>query len=111
MPTAYTLKLTFWLLVVVAVMFEVVADILFKKWSMGNKNILLAIGLTIYIVGTIFWAVSLKYEYLSKAIAVFTILNLIILVLAGIILFKENLSLVNKIGIILGILSIILIEL
>lgn len=110
MPAAYTLKLTFWLLVFVAVMFEVIADILFKKWSMDNKNILLAVGLIIYIVGTIFWAVSLKYEYLSKAIAVFSILNLIILVLAGIILFKENLSLVNKIGIILGILSIILIE-
>lgn len=92
-------------------MFEVVADILFKKWSIENKNILLAIGLAIYFVGTIFWAVSLKYEHLSKAIAVFTILNLVILVLAGIILFKENLSLANKIGIILGILSIILIEL
>jgi len=111
MPTAYTLKFTFWLLVFVAVMFEVVADILFKKWSIENKNILLAIGLAIYFVGTIFWAVSLKYEHLSKAIAVFTILNLVILVLAGIILFKENLSLANKIGIILGILSIILIEL
>ena len=72
---------------------------------------LLAIGLIVYFIGTVFWAVSLKYEFLSKAISVFTILNLIIVSLAGVIIFKEDLSVVNKIGIALGALSIILVEL
>jgi len=104
------IKLIFFCLIIIAVIFEIFADILFKKWSIENKNILLAIGLIIYIVGTLFWAFSLKYGLLSKAAAIFTVLNLIILVLVGVIYFKENLSLINKVGIALGIVSIILIE-
>ena len=61
-------------------------------------------------IGTVFWAVSLKYEFLSKAISVFAVLNLIVLVLVGVVLFKEDLSFINKIGIGLGVLSVILIE-
>jgi len=110
MNSEIALKLGFFALIAIAVILEVIGDILFKKWSLENKNILLIIGLIIYFIGTIFWAISLKYESLSKAISVFTILNLIIIVLVGIILFKENLSLINKIGIGLGILSVILIE-
>ena len=111
MTSNIALKYIFFGLMGLAVGLEVIADIFFKKWAMGNKTLLLGIGLLIYFAGTIFWAISLKYEHLSKAIAVFTVLNLIIIVLVGVIYFKEDLSLVNKIGIGLGILSVILIEL
>jgi len=86
-------------------------DIYFKKWSLESKNALLIIGLLIYFIGTIFWAISLKYEYLSRAISIFTILNLVVVSLVGVLYFKENLSLLNKIGISLGILSVLLMEL
>jgi len=108
---ALALKLTFFALLLAAVALEVIGDIFFKKWALENKNTLLVLGLIIYFLGTIFWAISLKYEFLSKAISVFTILNLIIVVSVGVILFKENLSLINKIGIGFGIISVILIEL
>ncbi|PIN94416.1 hypothetical protein COU53_03620 [Candidatus Pacearchaeota archaeon CG10_big_fil_rev_8_21_14_0_10_30_48] len=110
MVTETTIKLIFFLLIILAVALEVIGDIFFKKWAIDNKNILLYLGLSIYLIGTIFWAISLKYEYLSKAISIFTILNLIVVVLVGVIYFKENLSLINKIGMGLGILSVILIE-
>jgi len=110
MTSEILLKLIFFGLLSLAVALEVIGDILFKKWSLESRNVLLALGLIIYFIGTVFWAVSLKYEFLSKAISVFTILNLIIVVLAGVIIFKEDLSLINKIGIGLGILSVILIE-
>ena len=103
-------KYIFLILITLAVALEVAADVLFKKWSLGSKSYLLIIGLVIYIVGTTFWAYSLKYGHLSKAISIFAILNLIILVLIGVFVFKEDLSLTNKIGIILGIIGIILIE-
>ena len=77
MTQEITLKLLFFGLIGLAVILEVIGDILFKKWSISSKNALLIVGLLIYFIGTIFWAVSLKYEYLSKAISVFTILNLI----------------------------------
>ncbi len=97
-------------LILLAVLLEVAADVLFKKWSLENKNLLLGLGLFLYFIGTVFWAFSLKHEYLSKAISVFTVLNLILVVLVGVFLFKENLSSLNKLGIALGILSVVLIE-
>ncbi len=110
MTQEIALKIIFLVLVLLAVALEIIGDVLFKKWSIDNKYILLYLGLIIYFIGTIFWAISLKYEYLSKAISVFTVLNLIIIVLVGVLYFKEDLSLINKIGIALGILSVILIE-
>lgn len=104
-------KLIFLFLIALAVGLEVFADIFFKKWSLENKQVVLYLGLVFYFVGTVFWAISLKYEYLSKAVSVFTIINLIAVVLVGIIYFKEDLSLINKVGILLGIISIALIEL
>ena len=101
----------FLVLVGAAVALETVADILFKKWSLGGKSLLLAIGLALYFAGTVVWAYSLKYEYLSKAITAFTVLNLILVVLAGVYLFNEQLSLLNKLGILFGIASVILIQL
>jgi len=110
MSSEIILKLTFFCLIVLAVAFEVAGDIFFKKWSVESKNLLLYVGLFVYFIGSVFWAVSLKYEHLSKAISVFTVLNLIIVVLVGVLYFKEDLSFINRIGIGLGVLSIILIE-
>ena len=110
MTSEIALKFIFFGLIALAVVLEIVGDIFLKKWSIDNKNILLYVGLLIYFIGTIFWAISLKYEYVSKAISVFTVLNLIIVVLVGVLYFKEDLSLINKVGIGLGILSVIFIE-
>lgn len=103
-------KAMFFILIALAVTLEVIGDVLFKKWAIGSRGLYLGIGLLIYFIGTVFWAISLKYEYLSKAISVFTVLNLIIVSLVGIFMFKEDLSVINKAGIALGVLSVILIE-
>lgn len=104
-------KAIFIILVVAAVLFEAVADILLKKWSLENKNIILGIGLGLYFIGTIFWAYSLKYEFLSRAISIFTVINLIAVILVGVFFFHEELTPMSKIGIALGILSVLLLEL
>lgn len=103
-------KYIFFSLVSFAVLLEVIADIMFRYWGMNEKRWLLAVGMAVYMIGTLFWAYSLKYEYLSKAISVFTILNLVALVLAGVVIFKEDLSLVNKLGILLALVSVVMIE-
>ncbi len=110
MTSGIAIKFIFFCLIALAVALEVIGDIFFKKWSIDNRNVLLYVGLLIYFIGTVFWAISLKYEYLSKAITVFTVLNLVIVALVGVLYFKEDLSLINKIGIGLGILSVVLIE-
>lgn len=110
MDSEQQIRIIFFGLIFFAVTLEVLADILFKKWSIENKNLLLFIGLLLYIAGTIIWAFSLRYGFLSKAISVFAVLNLILVVGVGVIYFKEDLTLLNKIGIGLGILSVILVE-
>ena len=87
------------------------ADGLFKKWALGDRGLFLAIGLGAYFIGTVFWAFSLKHEYLSKAISVFTVLNMVAIVLVGVLYFKEELSAINKLGICLGVGAVILLEL
>jgi len=104
------MKKYFLIIILAAAALEVVADILFKKWSMNGRVILLAAGIGLYIIGTVAWAFSLKFELLSKAISIFTILNLIAVAIAGFVIFKEDLSLTNKIGFVLGIVAIVLIE-
>ena len=104
------MKLFFWAFTLLAVGLEIAGDVFFKKWTIGNKSLLLWIGFGIYTFGTLFWALSLKYELLSKAISIFTVLNLVIVSLIGILFFKENISITSKIGIALGIISIALIE-
>jgi len=103
-------KIIFFGLILLAVAFEVIADVLFKKWALGSKDILVYAGLALYFIGTIFWAFSLKSEPLSKAISVFTVINLIVVVLVGVLYFNEDLSIISKIGIGLGIVSVALIE-
>ncbi len=99
------------LIILVAVLFEVVADVLFKKWSLDNRQLYLGVGLALYFIGTCIWAYSLKYEGLSKAVTIFTVLNFVLVLLAGFLLFNESLSLVNKLGIVLGVVSVILVQL
>ncbi len=103
-------KILFWTFTLFGVILEIAGDVFFKKWTVENRPLLMWTGFTIYAIGALFWAFSLKYESLSKAISIFTILNLVIIALIGIIFFKENVSMIAKFGIVLGIISIILIE-
>ncbi len=110
MTSETVLKTVFLVLVSLAAIFEASGDIILKKWAIDEKQFFFILGLIVYFAATVIWAFSLKYEFLSKAISIVTILNLIIVVLVGVLYFKEDLSLINKFGIGLGILSVILIE-
>lgn len=111
MVSGASFKFIFLVLILFGVGLEIVGDVLFKKWAIdSHKNIFFIVGFLIYALGTIFWAVSLKYGLLSKAISLFTILNLVIIILVGMIFFHENISLINKLGVSLGIISVILME-
>lgn len=103
-------RIWFFGLLAAAVAFEIFGDIYFKKWSLNQRWLLLAAGMALYTTGTFFWAWSLKYELLSKAVSIFTIINFLAVILIGVFVFKEEISLLNKIGMLLGIISDILME-
>lgn len=102
---------TFILLLAPAVTLEVFADIFFKLWANNNRSLLLAVGIILYALGTLAWAYSLKFEQLSKAITLFTVVNLVAVILVGVFFFKENLNATSTLGIILGIISVVLLSL
>lgn len=107
----FTHPLFFLSLLFLAVFLEVVGDVSFKFSYLQGRPLYLWIGVAFYAVATIIWALSLRYEYLSKAISIFTIVNLIAVMLVGFLVFKEDISLVNKLGIGLGVVSVILMQL
>jgi multidrug transporter EmrE-like cation transporter len=96
--------------VLAAVILETAGDILFKLAHTEERNILLVFGVMLYFVAIVVWALSLRYELLSKAISVFSVLNLIAVILAGLIIFGEEPSLLSKIGIVLGIVAVALMQ-
>jgi multidrug transporter EmrE-like cation transporter len=103
-------KYLFFLFVIVGVLLEMFGDIVLKSWSINNKTTMLVFGLLLYTASTVFWAFSLRHELLSKAVTIFTVLNLILVVLAGVFLFKEELNMWNKAGIAMGIFSVVLLQ-
>ncbi len=110
MTSEIALKTIFFVLVILVAMLEASGDVILKKWAVDRKQFFFILGLIVYFVATVIWAFSLKYEFLSKAISIITILNLIIVVLVGVLYFKEDLSIINKVGIVIGIISVILIQ-
>jgi len=104
-------KISFFVIMFLGVSFEVAGDYFFKKWSINDQYVVLGIGLLMYFIGTVFWALSLKFETLSRAITVFVILSLLMATAVGVLVFHEELSLANKLGILLGMASLLLLEL
>lgn len=104
------MKILFLALVIIVSFLEVAGDILFKEWTIQNKSYLLLAGVLVYALATTFWAFSLKYQDLSKAVVVFGVLTILIGVLVGVFYYKESLTPLNIAGIGFGLASILLLE-
>jgi len=105
-----TRKWIFLVVILIGTLLEVAGDVLFKTWANGSKRWALWAGFALYAAGSLGWAWSLKYESLSNAIVVFMVVNMLIAIAAGHLLFKEQLSPVNWAGIGLAIVSLVLCE-
>lgn len=90
------------------VIFEIIADVLFKYWSLNNRLILLVTGTSLYTIGTLLWAYTLRYETLTVTVMIFSIGNLVGASIFGIFWFNEQLTTQQYIGILLGFISVML---
>lgn len=80
-----------------------VGDIVMKKWVGNNNWFLFAFGLLIYLIGLCFLAFSFKYKNIAVASVILVLINITTLSLASWLYFKEALSPLQIIGIVLGV--------
>ncbi len=92
------------------VLFEACADIVAKKFALTNKLPIAISALLIYIIANVFWLIALKNgAELSRGAIMFSLLSYILAVIIGVGIYKEHLSLIQSIGVALGIVSLVMI--
>ena len=88
-----------------------IGDIVMKKRVKTNTTGVFITGLGIYMIGMIFLAQSFKYKNIAVASTIFVIFNIITLSCISWLYFKETLSPIQIIGIILAISAVVCLEL
>ncbi|MFH0739810.1 MAG: hypothetical protein V1819_01555 [bacterium] len=88
-----------------------IGDILMKKWVSTNGYLFYFIGLATYLVGLTFLAQSFKFKNIVVASVIIVIFNVIFLSFASWLYFKETLSPMQIAGIVVGIISVVILEL
>lgn len=100
----------FYLFIVLIALLDLFAEYSGKLWSVGGKSVYL--WLTVLGFGTagFFFAQSLRYEGVAIANILWIALTAILVTLMGYFLFKEQLSVINLVGIGVVIVGVILIN-
>ena len=88
-----------------------VGDVVMKKWVNVRGAHWYVFGLAIYFVGLNFLAHSFKYENIAVASVVFVIFNVVTLSLVSWLYFKETPTTMQLVGMAVGIVSIVILEL
>lgn len=101
----------FWIIPLTAlVIFELIADIFAKNWSLRGGWHVAAIALGAYLVGNAFWLFALKHgSGLAKGSIIFSLSSAVIAVLLGFFLYNEEISRNETIGILLGLVALVFI--
>jgi glucose uptake protein GlcU len=92
------------------IFFELVADVLSKEWSLHGSWLRWTGAILGYVVANLFWLFALKEgSGLAKGAVIFSVASAIIAVFIGEILYKENLTTTQLVGVGLGIISLVFI--
>ena len=70
-------KYIYILLVLLVVAIDVVGDYLLKKWALNSNFRFLLLGLSLFMIANLFWALSMKYELLSKVMVFYSVLGVV----------------------------------
>ena len=107
---AHSVDWTLWGLLVVAAALELAGDLAFKWWAETDRWLGLGVGLAVYSVALILFAVLLKRAELAVIFALWVGVAAVLLALAGWWLFGETLSLRHGAGLALVIGGLILLR-
>ena len=98
------------LLVLIGGLILTVGDIVFKNWAINNSWLTFIFGLFIWTIGLVFLALSFKYKNIAIASLIFSLSNVISLTVISWLWYNEGLTTNQLIGIILGIIAVIFLE-
>mgnify|MGYP001572985833 FL=1 len=95
----------------ILIFFELIADILAKEWSIKNYPLTLAVGAMLaYLLANMSWLYALKQgSGLARGAVVFSVASAILATGIGFLLYREHVTTIQFIGIIVGIIAISLI--
>ncbi len=101
----------FWIFpLILLIFFEAIADIVSKEWALHGNWLRWTLAIVGYVVANAFWLFALRSgSGLAKGAAIFSVASAIIALILGVILYKENLTTVQLIGVGLGVISLALI--
>ncbi len=92
------------------ILFELVADIIAKEYSLKGGWVLWTGAILGYILANIFWLSAMKEGVeLARGAVIFSVSSAIIAVLIGIFIFHEETSRLQIVGFALGVVSLLLI--
>lgn len=94
--------------VLILIFFELIADILAKKWSVENYPTWLAVGsLLAYLLANTSWLYALKQgSGLARGAVVFSVASAVLATVIGLLLYHEEVTSIQLTGILIGIVAI-----
>lgn len=97
--------------IILLIIFEGIADILAKEWSLYGKSIRWVGAIGAYVIANAFWLFALRSgSGLTRGAIIFSVGSTILAVFIGMVLYKEAVSKVEMAGVILGIIALGLIS-
>lgn len=97
-------------LLFIGAIFSTIGDVFMKKWVLIKSPLLFVLGLICYLMGLVFLSFTYHYKNITVATLTFLILNILIFSLINWIYFKESLTKSQIGGIILGIITLAILE-
>ena len=92
------------------IIFEIIADIFSKEWSLTGRVLFWALSLSGYVVANMFWLKAIRLgSGLGRGAVLFSVGSAVAAVIIGVIFYKEQIGKLELLGIGLGIISLFLI--
>ena len=88
-----------------------IGDIFIKKWTIDNNVLNFLSGMALWIVALLLLAYTFKFMNVVSATFIEVLVNVITLVVADLLFFKDPITWLEIIGILLGMVSIYILEL
>jgi drug/metabolite transporter (DMT)-like permease len=94
----------------ILIVFELIADVFAKNWSLKGGSLLAMGALLGYLLGNTFWLFALKNgSGLAKGSVIFSVVSALLAIGLGVFFYKEDLTKLQYVGIALGFVSLVFI--